>query len=158
MSTAYDVITLDRELDERIALLRRYRRMLELQRERLQVYMELLDTREAAVKAGDYSGLEEYTAREQQVVKGIVSVQQCIEPLAIMYKSAVPEGSPDVEELRDRLEHLRQKVLERNEESRAILKTHAEELRTQIAGLSFPPRPKSPFSGSEGARMIDIQG
>ena len=158
MSAAVDVIAMERELDERIALLRRYRRMLELQRQRLQAYMELLDTREKVIASGDYSGLEEYTAREQQVVKGIIAVQQCIEPLAVMYKNAMPEGSQDVDELRERLEHLRLKVLDRNQESREILKHHLEELRTQIADLNIPKMPNSPYANSEPPRMIDIQG
>ena len=103
MSDAVDVFALEEELDQRIAVLRRYRRMLELQRERLQEYLALIDTREQAVRAGDVDSLEQYTQAEQGVIKGIMAVQRCLDPLADLYRQAAPEGSPDIDELHVRL-------------------------------------------------------
>ena len=149
---------LDAELSERIAVLRRYRRMLELQRSRLQDYLDLLDTREASVKRGDFDGLETYTLLEQQVIKGIMDVQACIEPLADMYIRMMPEGSQDIEELKSRLESLRQKVLIRNAEGRAILKQHMSKLKTEIDGLRIPQSTASVYVRSAVPQMVDLKG
>jgi len=136
MADFSDTLVMDEALSQRIAVLRRYRQMLELQRSRLQDYLDLLDTREAAVRRDDFDGLEAYTFLEAQVIKGIMDAQQCLEPLAVMYRQMVPEGSQDIDELQTRLESLRQKVLIRNEESRALLKRQMASLKSEIPSLS----------------------
>lgn len=156
MGASLDIPQAERDLDERIAVLRRYRRMLEMQRERLQDYLVLLDTREIAVKEGNYLALEEYTVKEQHVIKGILAVQKCLKPLAEMYQKALPEGSRDIDELTSRLENLRQKVLVRNEESRALLKSHALNLKTELDSLKIPRSTKSVFAQNPEPRLIDV--
>lgn len=151
-------LNLDAELSERIAVLRRYRQMLELQRSRLQDYLNLLDTREAALKRSDFDGLETYTLLEQQVIKGIMDVQHCIDPLADMYIRLIPEGSQDIDELQLRLENLRQKVMLRNAEGRAILKQHMSALKTEIDSLRIPYNASSVYVRAAAPQMVDIKG
>ena len=75
MSTAVDMVAREADLDQRIAILRRYRRMLELQRSHLQEYLALIDTRETAVRTGDVDKLENYTQLEQ----GVINLPHCWE-------------------------------------------------------------------------------
>lgn len=153
-----DSLVLDGEVAQRVAVLRRYRELLELQRGRLQDYLELLDTREAAVKRGDFDGLEQYTQMEQRVIKGIMEAQRCVEPLAELYRAAVPEGSRDIDELRQRLEGLRQKVLARNEEGRRLLQGHMAVLRAEIDSLRLPPDTRSVYARPAAPSLVDIEG
>lgn len=157
MDTGVDIREKEQELDQRIALLRRYRRMMELQRERFQDYLDLLDTREAAIRSNSYESLEDYAVREQQVVKGIMSVQDCLQPLAEMYVRIFPEGSPDIDELVTRLDSLKHKVLARNAESLAFLKAQARKLKDELASVKQKTGPL-PVFGAEKPVLVDIQG
>lgn len=158
MGDAVDFMALEDGLDQRIAVLRRYRRMLELQRERLQDYLALIDTRERAVRAGDVDSLEQYTQAEQGVIKGIMAVQRCLEPLADMYRQAAPEGSPDIDELHERLEGLRRKILARNEESLGLLKGQMDQIRTEITGLRVPGAKRSVYAAVAEPQLLNVLG
>ena len=158
MSDAVDIFALDEALDQRIAILRRYRRMLELQRERLQDYLSLIDTREEAVRNGDVDRLGAYAQSEQDVVKGIMAVQKCLEPLAALYRKAAPEGSPDIDELHGRLEHLRGTILARNEESMGLLKGHMEQLRQEIKSLKLPQDRRSVYAAAAEPQLLNVVG
>ncbi len=158
MSDAVNIFQIEEELDQRIAVLRRYRRMLELQRDRLQDYLSLIDNREQAVQAGDVDRLAEYTQAEQGVVKGIMAIQKCLEPLAEMYRRAAPEGSPDIDELQGRLEGLRHRILARNEESMGMLKGQMDQLRHEITSLRIPRHAKSVFARSTEPQLLNVVG
>jgi hypothetical protein len=158
MSDAVDVIALEEGLGQRIAVLRRYRRMLELQRDRLQEYLALIDTREQAVRAGDVDSLERYAQAEQGVVKGIMAVQRCIEPLAELYRQAAPEGSPDIDELHGRLEALRGRILERNAESVGLLKDQMDRLKAEIGSLRVPAARRSVYAGTPEPQLLNVVG
>lgn len=157
MGPALDIPVLERELDQRIAILRRYRKMLELQRQRFQDYLTLLDVREQAVKESAYEKLEDYAVQEQQVIKGILAVQKCIKPLAELYKKVVPEGAPEIDELSRRLKSLHKKVLARNEESRDILKVQADLLKAELNKIQTKGKRSSLYNVPE-PRILDIQG
>jgi hypothetical protein len=158
MSDAVDVIALEEGLGQRIAVLRRYRRMLELQRERLQEYLSLIDTREQAVRTGDVESLERYAQAEQGVVKGIMAVQRCIEPLAELYRQAAPEGSPDIDDLQGRLEALRGRILERNAESVGLLKEQMDRLKAEIGSLRVPSSRRSVYAGNPEPQLLNVVG
>ena len=158
MSDAVDIFAVEESLDQRIAVLRRYRRMLELQRERLQDYLVLIDTRENAVKAGDVDSLEQYTQAEQGVIKGIMAVQRCLEPLADLYRQAAPEGSPDIDELHVRLEGLRQKIIDRNEESMGLLKGQMDQLRLEINTIRVPRTMRSVYAQAAAPQLLNVMG
>jgi len=158
MADVLDLYEFDEQLTKRITVLRRYRRMLELQRDRLQGYLHLIDQREDAIHLGDVNRLETYTQQEQQVLKGVMAVQRCLEPLAVMYRDAEPEGSPDIDELHDRLEALRLKILARNAESRSVLKMHMENLRQEISHLKIPRAPVAVFANAAMPQLVNVVG
>lgn len=142
------------ELDRTIAILRRYRKLMESQRQGLQEYLGLLDARDRAVAEGRLEFLEEYARREQQVIQGIVSLQKCLEPLAEMYVRAVPGGSPDMDELAEGLERLRCKALARNGESLTMLRGHADRLRKELDGLRAR---RVPAGSPVASLMVDLE-
>lgn len=156
MADSFDYGAAMEDLDQRVAVLRRYRRMLDLQKERLSSYLEVVDSREAALNSGAFEDFETYTVLEQEAVKGIQTVQRCLEPLKQLYLELHPEGSPDIAQLEDRLERLRLEVLRRNEQSRSALKTYAATLRTEITKLRARQAPVSIFAGAGGGSLIDV--
>lgn len=145
------------DIDQRVAILKRYRRMLDLQREKLQGYLAVIDSREASLSVAGYERLEEYTVLEQEAVRSIVTVQRCLEPLKNLYLELNPEGDRDIADMEQRLERLRVEVLARNSESRALLRGQAEALRLELTRVRSTRRPASVFARSSDALMVDVQ-
>lgn len=156
MAETFDYGAAMEDLDQRVAVLRRYRKMLDLQKDKLSSYLEVVDSREAALQSGTFEDFETYTVLEQEAVKGIQTVQRCLEPLKQLYLELHPEGSPDIANLEARLERLRQEVLIRNEESRSALRTYAGSLRMELAKLRANKAPVSIFAGGGGGSLIDV--
>lgn len=144
------------DLDGRVAVIRRYRRLLELQKDRLDAYLRVIDHREAALAEGSFDNMETYTELEQDAIRGIMTVQRCIEPLKILYLELHPRGSEEIIALEARLERLRQEVIARNEASRLALRTQADVLKAELAKLRTRKQPASLFAGAGSATMVDI--
>jgi hypothetical protein len=152
----FDYSTAMEEIDQRVISLKRYRRMLDLQREKLQGYLAVIDSREAALSVANYERLEEYTVLEQEAIKGLLTVQRCLEPLKVLYLQLNPGENKEVQSMESRLERLRQEVLQRNQESRALLRTQAQLLRTEISRVRSQKRPPSIFAGRHEPSFIDL--
>jgi len=143
-------------LDQRIAVLQRYRRMLELQRDRLGQYLQVIDARELAVASGDFDGLEEYSCQEQEAVRGLLAVQDCLAPLQKMYQSLIPGGAPEIADLEQRLERLRQEILKRNAESRNLLRAHADALKLELGKIRAVQAPAAVFSQAASSKLLNV--
>ena len=156
MADTFDYGRAMEEIDQRVAVLRRYRSMLDLQKEKLSSYLHVVDSREAALAQGTFDDFETYTVLEQEAVKGIQTVQRCLAPLKLLYLELHPEGSPDIASMEDRLERLRQEVLRRNEESRMALKTYAASLKLEISKLRSTTVPQSLFASTRSGSLIDV--
>lgn len=135
------------ELDERVAILRNFRSLLEKQRNKFQEYLLVLEKQQDSISAENPESLIAHTELEQQVVKNIANLQKVIVPMTKMYKtvSNSPEGisskeSEPITALQNELSELQHKVLKQNEINRDLLRDHIESIRSQIQSFNNPYR------------------
>ena len=130
------------ELDERVALLRKFRRLLEQQRNKFREYLNVLEKQENSITSENAETLIAHTELEQQVVKNIANLQKVIIPMAKMYKASVPMAHTDEElsinKIQNELNDLQSKVLKQNEINRDLLRGHIESIRAQIQNFKNP--------------------
>ncbi len=127
------------ELNERIALLKKFRSLLLQQREKFQEYLSVLEKQETSIESENSEKLLAHTELEQQVVSNIMNLQKVIVPMSELYK----ERGAHLEEesvvaIQKDLDDLQQKVLEQNAKNRELLKAHIVQIRSQISSLKNP--------------------
>ena len=132
------------ELNERVAILRRFRTLLEQQRGKFKEYLDLLEKQQKSISEENPESLIAHTELEQQVVKNIASLQKVIVPMSNMYKS-ISANNNDKEaqsilQLQNELTDLQEKVLKQNEINRDLLRVHIESIRNQIQNFKNPYR------------------
>ncbi len=130
------------ELNERVALLRRFRSLLEEQRGKFREYLNVLEKQQDSITSENPENLLAHTELEQQVVKSIANLQKVIVPMSKMY-SAVGNKAPAAEDaeitkIQNDLSDLQDKVLKQNAINRDLLRVHIEQLRSQIANFKNP--------------------
>ncbi|MBN2875484.1 MAG: flagellar export chaperone FlgN [Spirochaetales bacterium] len=148
------------ELGERVAVLKRFRELLVRQRERFQDYMALLDRQRSDIEQGDVDALVSHVELEQGIVSEIFAVQKVIDPLEDMYRAVYAGAEPEgVAELRSTLSDLKEEVVVRNSENRALLKQRMEMLRHEIMSVNNPyTRRRSVYSSAAEPSALDIKG
>ena len=125
------------ELNERVALLRRFRSLLEQQRGKFQEYLNVLEKQQDSITSENPENLLAHTELEQQVVKNLASLQKVIVPMTKMYKagsnSTATASAEDAEitKIQGELSELQNKVLKQNEINRDLLRVHIDRLRNQ---------------------------
>ena len=130
------------ELNERVALLRRFRSLLEEQRGKFREYLNVLEKQQNSITSENPEALLAHTELEQQVVKNIANLQKVIVPMAKMYKSSNKKAGAvddaDIIKIQNDLSDLQNKVLKQNAINRDLLRVHIDQLKTQIAGFKNP--------------------
>jgi uncharacterized protein YoxC len=154
-----------KELDERVAVLKKFRKLLEQQRNKFREYLEVLEKQQNSILNENADTLQAQTELEQDVVKSIVNLQKVIVPMATIYHSVMPEHSDSTTEMKDvptiqsDLADLKQKVLVQNEKNRELLKSHISSIRTQLDSLKNPYRYKCSIYAEKKAvgNLIEIE-
>ncbi len=133
------------ELNERVAILRRFRTLLEEQRGKFREYLTVLEKQQDSITSKNPENLLAHTELEQQVVKNIANLQKVIVPMAKMYHaangaSAASSAAEEAEitKLQNDLTDLQNRVLKQNAINRDLLRVHIEQLKSQIAGFKNP--------------------
>jgi hypothetical protein len=148
------------ELEQRVAVLRRFRELLVQQRDKFHAYMNLLENQRSDIESGDIDALVAHVEIEQGIVAEIFAVQKVIAPLEDMYRAAyagsVPQGIP---QLQKTLETLKDNVIERTAANQALLKQRMDMLRNQIMSINNPyAKRKSVYAQTPESRSLDISG
>lgn len=134
----------DEELNKRVAILRRFRTLLEQQRKKFQEYLNVLEKQENAISEEDTNAIISHAELEQQVVAGIKNLQKVIVPMSEMYKNSEKgensASDSSVKEIQSELEKLQDKVLVQNQKNRELLKKHLVQIRSQIENFKNPYR------------------
>ena len=125
------------ELDERVAILRRFKSLLEEQRGKFREYLTVLEKQQDSITSENPESLLAHTELEQQVVKNIANLQKVIVPMSKMYKAKAGDDA-SIQKIQNELSDLQDKVLKQNAINRDLLKVHIEQLRAQIAGFKNP--------------------
>ncbi|PIE97681.1 MAG: flagellar biosynthesis protein FlgN [Treponema sp.] len=147
------------EIKKRVAILKRFKVLLNRQREKFREYLDVLQAQEISIENENIDAILEHTELEKNIISEIYTIQKVIDPMEEMYKYTNPNDNGQAIELKTDLKKLQTMVLEQNEKNRKKLKTHMVGLRKQIDALKTPYKGKtSVFAESnETASMIDIQ-
>lgn len=129
------------ELDERIAVLRRFRALLEQQRQKFRDYLVVLERQHEKIEADDTDALVAHTELENQIVASIGRLQKVIVPLRPIYEKGAPSDA--IVQIQEDLDALQKKVLIQNERNRTLLQTRMRELRAQMSAFAA----KNPYRG-----------
>ena len=147
------------EIDERVAVLKRLRHLLEQQRAKFQEYLLVLEKQEACIKADNVNAISTQAEIEEQIVSNINNLQRVIKPMEDMYRSVYPHGETEIPQLKTDLYKLQTQVLAQNERNRNLLKSNIVHIRNQIAKFKNPYKNrKSIYAGElHTASYVDIQ-
>lgn len=132
------------ELNERVAILRRFRTLLEQQRGKFREYLTVLEKQQDSISSENTEALLAHTELEQQVVKNIINLQKVVVPMRQMYNSvsageaAASDDQNTIELLQQDLTDLQERVLAQNKINRELLKVHIGQIKIQLAGLKNP--------------------
>ena len=147
------------QINERIAILKRFRELLKEKRRKFRDYLVVLEKQEEMIASDNIDAIVQHTELEQSIVSELYTIQKVIDPLEEMYKTAHPD-MPDNEipKLQTDLEQLKKDVLVQNEKNRELLKTHMQILRQQVVSLKNPYAKKRSIYASDVniATRIDI--
>jgi hypothetical protein len=149
------------QIDERIAILKRFRQLLEEQRQKFREYLTVLEKQQEVIASENVDAIVRHTEIEQSIVSELFTIQKVIDPLEEMYRESHP-GVPDtaIPRLKTDLEQLRKEVLVQNEKNRELLKSHMQVLRQRVTSINNPySRRQSVYAAQEEtATRIDING
>lgn len=149
------------EIDERTAILRRFRSLLEQQRDKFREYLRVLESQSKMIQEENTQSLLTHTELEQQIASHIISLQKVIKPMELMYQERISKGRGDVADipvLQADLERLQRQVLERNQSNRNLLKLHMSQIKERMSTVTNPYRHnKSVYAQSaQVASMVNI--
>ncbi len=153
------------ELDERIAILKRFRTLLQKQRDKFREYLTVLEKQQTSITTEDASALMHHTELEQQVVANIVNLRKVINPINDMYNDmhGKPAGSQtdvsEIQQLQQDLNTLQTKVLAQNALNRDLLRTHMSQIRRQLDTLNNPYKTRQSVYAEQTASgsFIELQ-
>ena len=126
------------EINERIAILKRFRHLLEQQRNKFKEYLAVLEKQEQGIKSEDDTVIVAQAELEQQIVSNITNLQKVIVPIENMYKEKGIALSAEIPQIQKELTELQKAVLTQNEKNQSLLKEHMIELKNRISNFSNP--------------------
>jgi hypothetical protein len=124
------------ELNERVAILRRFKAALVEQRDRFRRYLDVLENG-AGQDGTALDDLEFHVEMEKSIVQEIATFERTIEPLEQLYRAHDPEGAKQIPVLRNALERTREEVVRRTSYNRDLLRAQLESLREEISELKL---------------------
>ncbi len=153
----------EKELNERVAVLRRLRSLLEQQRAKFREYLAVLEKQQDSIAAEDSEALLAHSELEQQVVESIGKIQKVIVPMSDLYRSTVPADKTaedkSVEEIESELAKLQTQVLRQNERNRELLREHLVLIKQQLDQFTNPyNRAQSVYArNAASARLVEVE-
>lgn len=152
-----------KELDERVNLLKKFRSLLEQQRNKFQEYLTVLEKQQDSIAQENPEALLAHTELEQQVVKNIANLQKVIVPMSRMYKATNTSGNftedKSIANIQNELNSLQNKVLKQNQINRDLLRVHIDNIRTQLQNFKNPYKAvKSVYGQNESVpQLVEIE-
>lgn len=130
------------ELNERVALLKNFRKLLEQQRSKFQEYLNVLEKQQDSITEEDPEKLLAHTELEQQVVKNLANLQKVIVPMSKMYRNSSnmqnAADDAEIQRIQGELSDLQNKVLKQNEINRDLLRIHIEQIKAHLNNFKNP--------------------
>ncbi len=148
------------ELEERVALLKKFRSLLQQQRDKFREYLTVLEKQENSITSENADALLAHTELEQQVVSNIMNLQKVIVPMADLYKErGGNQKEESIASLQNDLSNLQNQVLAQNKKNRDLLRSHIDSIRTQIASFRNPYKSRRSIYAekSANASMVMVE-
>jgi len=150
------------ELTQRMAIVKRFKELLEQQRERFRVYLSELDRERLAIGTGNADEIIAHVKLEEQIVEDIFSIQKVIDPLEIMYNAAGPYlPANDVSALKTTLEDLKLQAAARSGQNRDLLSGRMAEINSEIQAIKNNPfisKARQALYQNVTPSLVDIMG
>jgi hypothetical protein len=128
------------ELTQRMAVVKRFRELLEMQRERFRSYLAALDSQQLIIGIDSAEEITAHIELEEQIVEDIYSIQKVIDPLEIMYNSAGPYlPANDLSALKAALEDLKIQAADRSRRNRDLISRRMEEINKELQSMKNNP-------------------
>lgn len=153
------------ELSERVSILKRFKQLLEQQREKFQRYLKVLEVQELSIDDEDAEKIVQHAELGQALISEISSIKRVIDPIESMYRSVRTIGMDpkskaielETTRLKQDLQNLQNNILAQNKINRDKLKGQLSGLRKQIANIKNISKQKNIFSSDESASLIDLE-
>lgn len=151
----------EQELEERIAIIRKFKLLLEKQRSKFKDYLTVLEKQQDSISEENIENLLIHTELETEIVKNIQNLQKVIVPMSKLYNSSSLDTKEDdsIKNIKDELDDLQDKVLKQNEINRNLLRIHIDQIRTNIQNFKNPYKNASSVYAQkrEVATLIQVE-
>jgi hypothetical protein len=128
------------ELTQRVAVIKRFKELLEQQRERFRSYLTVLDRQQLVIGNGSADELIAHVELEEQIIADIFSIQKVIDPLEVMYNAGGPYlPANDVPALKSTLEDLKTQAAAQSGRNRDMLSGRMADINSEIQTLKNNP-------------------
>lgn len=130
------------ELDERIAILKRYRALLEQQRNKFQEYLNVLEKQSDALSDRKAENAATHAQIEDQLVSQLAHLQKVISPMEKLYEekhvSSMAFDQDPIPDLKNELNRLRERVLMQNLQNREMIQERLIETKPAVNNFRNP--------------------
>lgn len=126
----------EKELNRRVAVLKRFKELLKEQRNKFNDYLVVLETQERCINNENIEAMTHHTELEEELIGDIFTIQKVIEPIEKMYKLSLPEKNDDeVVLLKSQLNKLQTQVQTQNKKNRDILQSRMLDINEKLHSL-----------------------
>jgi hypothetical protein len=149
------------EAARRVAILKRFRELLQSQRDRFRDYLDALDKQKDVIEKGSVEALTAHVELEERIIADIFAIQKVIDPMEAMYRDTGAGRDAEVKNLKFALEDLKARALSQTEQNRALLAGRMEEVRKEIYTLRKNPyirQGRAVYGDKDPPSLIDIRG
>lgn len=130
------------ELNERIAILKRYRTLLEQQRNKFQEYLNVLEKQSDAIAGHSVEKAAVHSQIEDQLVSQLAHLQKVISPMEKLYEekhvSAMAFDNDPIPDLKNELNRLKERVLTQNYQNREMIQERLIETKPVVQNFRNP--------------------
>ena len=147
------------EIDQRVAVLKRFKALLQEQRKKFSDYLVVLETQERSIHEENIDALVHHTELEQSIIGDIFTIQKVIDPIEEMYRLGMPDkDDTEVVRLKSDLNKLQFQVIDQNQKNRELLQSRMADLRQEMISIKPDYRySKQALSKQEvSASLVDI--
>jgi DNA-binding transcriptional regulator GbsR (MarR family) len=154
------------ELSQRVAILKRFKKLLTQQRDRFHNYLDMLEKQQSVIESGSAEELLSYVEIEEKIVADIFSIQKVIDPLEEMYYTVVLGAQKEKEKtqndevpgLKASLEKLQSEAIIRSNKNKELLSKRMLELRSEIKALRNNPYAARRSGSNNTPSLVDLKG
>ncbi|GHV76748.1 hypothetical protein AGMMS49942_15690 [Spirochaetia bacterium] len=148
----------DEERTQRVAVVKRFRELLQAQRDRFREYLTVLDKQQSVIQGGDTEALLAHVELEEHIVRDIFNIQKVILPLEGLYHTL--RSDEETISLKASLEALKREATARSERNRELLSGRMAEIRQEIKSLRGNPYAarRSIYADTGSPSLLDVKG